>query len=162
MLGTVHAYVRRREPRGPTPTYWPEVFMDAQAPELFAPDDGASFEQIVQSRFLGGRGRPVAPAAIDVAMFYNPATAIGGEGSSWDWEHLGGAKLAMPSSLVAVNRSRSINRPRTRGFLPWAVRANEYRPPWQSFSQASDQASEATDQGASTTDDAAPTPIGGW
>jgi hypothetical protein len=158
----VLAYVARREPRENTPTWWPEVHQQAAAPELFSPDSGFDFEQIVQSRFLGGRGRPVAPAAIQVSMFFNPATRVGGEGSSWDWEHLGGAKLAMPASLVAVNRSRSINRPRTRGFLPWAVRTNEYRPPWQSFSSASDNAAEAIDQGASAEDDAAPTPIGGW
>lgn len=156
------AYVRTREPRGITPEYWPTVHSEAAAPELFSPDDGDPFTPVLYSRFLGGRGRPVAPASQDVIMFENPATAIGGEGSSWDWEHLGGAKLAMPSSMVAVNRSRSINRPRTRGYLPWAVRANEYRPPWQTFSQASDQASEELDQGVSTTDDSAPTTIGGW
>ncbi len=156
------AYVRRREPRtAGTPTWWPQVTSHAASPELFSPDDGSDFEQIIQSRFLGGRGRPVAPASQDLLVFQNPATAIGGEGSSWDWEHLGGAKIAMPSSLVAVNRSRSINRPRTRGFLPWAVRANEYRPPWQSFSQASDQAAEQINPDASTQDDAG-TPIGGW
>jgi hypothetical protein len=157
----VLAYVRTREP-GQRTTYFPQRVTVAASPELFAPDDGEPFNPTLYSRFLGGRGRPVAPAAQDVLMYFNPATAIGGEGSSWDWEHLGGAKLAMPSSLVAVNRSRSINRPRTRGYLPWAVRTNEYRPPWQSFSEASDQASAADDQGASTLDDAAPTPIGGW
>lgn len=156
------AFVRTREPRGPSPEWNADVRSQAAAPELFAPDDGTPFDPVVYSRFLGGRGRPVAPAAQDVIMFFNPALAVGGEGSSWDHEHLGGEKAAMPSSLVAVNRSRSINRPRTRGFLPWAVRTNEYRPPWQSFSQASDQAVEVADQGASISDDAAPTAIGGW
>jgi hypothetical protein len=136
--------------------------MDAMAPEHFAPDDARPLTPVDYSHFLGGRGRPVAPAHVDVAMFFNPATRVGGEGSSWDWEHLGGAKIAMPSSLLGVNRARSINRPRTAGFLPWAVRTNEYRPPWQSFSSASDNAAESIDQGASTQDDAAPTPIGGW
>jgi hypothetical protein len=158
----VLAYVKRREPRtAGTPTWWPDVRQHAMAPELFAPDDGQPFDPVLYSRFLGGRGRPVAPAAVQQTIFQNPATAIGGEGSSWDWEHLGGAKIAMPSSLVAVNRSRSINRPRTRGFLPWAVRANEYRPPWQSFSQSSDQAAADINPDASTQDDAQ-TPIGGW
>jgi hypothetical protein len=158
----VLAYVKRREPRtAGTPTWWPTVHSTAATPELFAPDDGSPFTPVLYSRFLGGRGRPVAPASQDVILFQNPATAIGGEGSSWDWEHLGGAKIAMPSSLVAVNRSRSINRPRTRGFLPWAVRANEYRPPWQSFSQSSDQAAADINPDASTQDDAG-TPIGGW
>lgn len=157
------AYVRTREPRGPSPTFYPERISLAAAPELFAPDDGTGHTPTVYSRFLGGRGRPVAPATQDVLVYFNPATAIGGEGSSWDHEHLGGAKAAMPSSLTAVNRSRSINRPRTRGFLPWAVRANEYRPPWQSFSQASDQASDAIDQADdAASDPSAQTAIGGW
>jgi hypothetical protein len=139
----VLAFVARREPNYEGKTFTGELVAEAQARENFAPDSGFAFEQIVQSRFLGGRGRPVYPATQDTNTTFNPGLKVGGMGSSWDWEHLGGLKTAMPSSLVAVNRSRSINRPRTHGVLPWAVRDNTYRTPWQSYSEASDNASDA-------------------
>jgi hypothetical protein len=131
------AFVARREPAQHT-SYFAESHQQATSPEDFTPDSGFAFEQIVQSNFLRGRGRPVYPASQDVSVFFNPAMRNGGFGSTWDWERLGGLKTAMPASLISVNRSRSINRPRTHGVLPWGVRMNTYRDPAQSYSEASD------------------------
>jgi hypothetical protein len=139
MIGAFTPFVETRTP-GQRITYFGENIESPAAPENFTPDSGNSHNPLVYSRFLGGRGRAVYPATQDVASFFNPATRNGGMGSSWDWERLGGLKTAMPASLIAVNRSRSINRPRTHGVLPWAVRTNTYRDPAQSYSEASDNA----------------------
>jgi hypothetical protein len=139
MIGAFTPFAERRTPVQRT-TFFAENVESPAAPESFAPDSGDSFTPPVYSRFLGGRGRAVYPATQDVALFFNPAMRNGGMGSSWDWERLGGLKTAMPASLIAVNRSRSINRPRTHGVLPWGVRTNTYRDPAQSYSEASDNA----------------------
>lgn len=139
MIGAFTPFTVRRTPAQRI-TYFGENVNVAQSPENFTPDSGFAFEQIVQSRFLRGRGRPVYPSSQDVASYFNPALRNGGMGSSWDYERIGGLKTAMPASLIAVNRSRSINRPRTHGVLPWGVRLNTYRDPAQSYSEASDNA----------------------
>lgn len=148
MIGAFTPFVETRTP-GQRTTFYAENIEEPLATEDFSPDSGLAFDQIVQSRFLHGRGRPIYPASQDVAMFFNPGMRNGGMGSSWDWERLGGEKAAMPASLIAVNRSRSINRPRTHGVLPWGVRMNTYRDPAVSYSEASDNAAYDDSQPAS-------------
>jgi hypothetical protein len=57
-------------------------------------------------------------------------------------DHFNAGKAVIPSSLLAIGRTRAINYPRTEGKFPWAERANNYRPPYQSYSDASDAANQ--------------------
>ena len=85
------------------------------------------------------------PATQDVLVYFNPALRIGGEGSSFQEDHNISGKAVIPSSLLALNRTRAVNYPRTHGRLPWTSRTNTYRPPSQSFSEAVDQAGDSPD-----------------
>lgn len=144
MLGIIHPFVRRREP-GQHTTFFAELHSLATSPEGFAPDRATDFDPVVYSRFTGGRGRRVYPASQDVLLYFNPGTRMGGEGSSFQQDHNVAGKAVIPSSLLAVGRTRAINYPRTLGKFPWASRTNTYRPPSQSFSEASDQAGDDPD-----------------
>lgn len=142
-------FVRRREPsEGMT---WALVpYTNPMEPEAISgelrslgagPIIDRAPDPVRQSDFLGGRGRPVFPGRQDVELFINPATGLGGEGASWEWEHFG-YKMPMPEpSADSDARTGALNAPLAgyAGMIAWPERTNEYRPPWESYSSTTDQ-----------------------
>lgn len=122
--------------------------------ELYALGAGPLIQQapdpIRQGDFLHGRGRPVFPGSQDVVLFVNPATGLGGEGASWEFEHFG-YKQPMPEPSAGHDgsdaRAGALNAPLAGygGMTAWPERSNEYRPPWESFSSTVDQRLGADD-----------------
>jgi hypothetical protein len=89
------------------------------------------------------RGRPVFPAGQDLTYYINPWTMLGGEGASWEWEHFGYKMPLHPPTLAGQDPGRfgGANHPLDghAGMIAWPERANEYRPPWESYGSVVDQ-----------------------
>ena len=91
------------------------------------------------------RGRAPYPSRDDHVYYINPWTMLGGEGASWEWEHFG-YKVPLAEPTLAGDRSSpgrygGANHPLDghAGMVAWPERANEYRPPWESFGSVVDQ-----------------------
>lgn len=95
------------------------------------------------SEFVGGRGRPVWPASQDTWYTINPWLQLGGEGASWEWEHYGYKSPMQPRTLGGGDPGAvgGANAPIAggAGMIAWPERANEYRPPWESYGAVVDQ-----------------------
>lgn len=148
----IPAFVRRREPEAGYLTNVAVVHQRAYDPQSIPPEGAAMGmsdysplnDPVRYSEFTGGRGRPVFPAANDTVYYLNPATKLGGEGASWEWEHYGLKQPMLPKTLAGGYDSGTYgaaNHPLDghAGMVAWPERANEYRPPFESYGSVVDQ-----------------------